>query len=262
MCGCFVTWFCYHLIAKPGNKTATPLWLDPYTESLTHFDGLVQDRSTCISIANKLEQALSHWFVEEWLLFKKKTISKYTSMTLHKTAVNSSLMHWSYHSLAILIVKWTISILIKTFPEDHTDDQLTNGWGDGLVKSGNIDPYCYKMTIWTRTPRLMIPTPTYLIRGPVTHPLPSRPTRHSLDQWSVTLAVELPLSVQVHDGDLNESTSSTPTHAKVEPGPERGKTQKWTNCNKWQLTPKMLSFKDYKRYIHIVNRILDLAWPK
>ena len=26
---CF-TWFCYHLIAKPGNKTATPSWPDPY----------------------------------------------------------------------------------------------------------------------------------------------------------------------------------------------------------------------------------------
>ena len=25
-CGCLVTWFCYKLIAKPGNKTATPLW--------------------------------------------------------------------------------------------------------------------------------------------------------------------------------------------------------------------------------------------
>ena len=29
-CGCLVTWFCYHLIAKPGNKTAAPSWLDPY----------------------------------------------------------------------------------------------------------------------------------------------------------------------------------------------------------------------------------------
>ena len=25
-CGCLVTWFCYQLIAKPGNKTATPPW--------------------------------------------------------------------------------------------------------------------------------------------------------------------------------------------------------------------------------------------
>ena len=29
-CGCLVTWFCYHLIAKPGNKTATPSSPDPY----------------------------------------------------------------------------------------------------------------------------------------------------------------------------------------------------------------------------------------
>ena len=25
-----VAWFCYQLIAKPGNKTATPSWPDPY----------------------------------------------------------------------------------------------------------------------------------------------------------------------------------------------------------------------------------------
>ena len=28
-CGCLVTWFCYHLIAKPGNKTAAVPWPDP-----------------------------------------------------------------------------------------------------------------------------------------------------------------------------------------------------------------------------------------
>ena len=28
--GCLVTWFCYQLIAKPGNKTATVSWPDPY----------------------------------------------------------------------------------------------------------------------------------------------------------------------------------------------------------------------------------------
>ena len=27
--GCLVTWFCYQLIAKPGNKTATVPWPDP-----------------------------------------------------------------------------------------------------------------------------------------------------------------------------------------------------------------------------------------
>ena len=29
-CGCRVTWFCYQLIAKPGNKTVTVPWPDPY----------------------------------------------------------------------------------------------------------------------------------------------------------------------------------------------------------------------------------------
>ena len=29
-CGCLVTWFCYQMIAKPGNKTATVSWPDPY----------------------------------------------------------------------------------------------------------------------------------------------------------------------------------------------------------------------------------------
>ena len=28
--GCLVTWFCYHMIAKLGNKTAAPLWLNPH----------------------------------------------------------------------------------------------------------------------------------------------------------------------------------------------------------------------------------------
>ena len=31
-CGCLVTWFCYQLIAKPGNKTAAVSWPDPYIE--------------------------------------------------------------------------------------------------------------------------------------------------------------------------------------------------------------------------------------
>ena len=32
-CHCLVTWFCYQLIAKPGNKTATVSWPDPYVVS-------------------------------------------------------------------------------------------------------------------------------------------------------------------------------------------------------------------------------------
>ena len=31
-CGCLATWFCYHLIAKPGNKRTSPSWPDPYSK--------------------------------------------------------------------------------------------------------------------------------------------------------------------------------------------------------------------------------------
>ena len=34
-CGCLVTWFSYHLKAKPGNKTATVPCPDPYTVAKT-----------------------------------------------------------------------------------------------------------------------------------------------------------------------------------------------------------------------------------
>ena len=34
-CGCLVTWFCFKIIAKSGNRTATVPWLDPYDKAQT-----------------------------------------------------------------------------------------------------------------------------------------------------------------------------------------------------------------------------------
>ena len=34
--GCLVTWFCYQMIAKPGNKTAAPSWPDSYVYCFWH----------------------------------------------------------------------------------------------------------------------------------------------------------------------------------------------------------------------------------
>ena len=41
-CRCLVTWFCYQLIAKPGNKTAAvsvtwPIWAFPSADAPPHF---------------------------------------------------------------------------------------------------------------------------------------------------------------------------------------------------------------------------------
>ena len=35
-CACLVTWFCYHLIEKPGNKTGALSWPDPYNNITTN----------------------------------------------------------------------------------------------------------------------------------------------------------------------------------------------------------------------------------
>ena len=55
-CGCLVTWFCYQLIAKPGNKTAAVSWPDPYA-SVQHIniasdDGLSPVRRQAIIWTN------------------------------------------------------------------------------------------------------------------------------------------------------------------------------------------------------------------
>ena len=47
-CGCLVTWFCYQLIAKPTNKTATVLWPDPYIitlKSAAHYSTHLEQRT-------------------------------------------------------------------------------------------------------------------------------------------------------------------------------------------------------------------------
>ena len=48
---CLVTWFCYRLIAKPGNKTGAPLWHDLY------INGLVQDCSISRALAMEIQQS-------------------------------------------------------------------------------------------------------------------------------------------------------------------------------------------------------------
>ena len=61
-CGCLVSWFCYQLIAKPGNKTAAVSWPNP-------LNGSVQNCS--ISIAKELEilrscTKPSIWLCRSW----------------------------------------------------------------------------------------------------------------------------------------------------------------------------------------------------
>ena len=49
-CGCLVTWFCYQLIAKPGNMTAESPWLNPYCFCFVYV------------FFSPLNQSLKHWY--------------------------------------------------------------------------------------------------------------------------------------------------------------------------------------------------------
>ena len=56
MCGCLVTWFCYQLIAKPGNKTATHSWPDPYIANAPRYHRLASVKCPLL-----LPAILTHW---------------------------------------------------------------------------------------------------------------------------------------------------------------------------------------------------------
>ena len=77
-CGCLVTWFCYHLIVKPGNKTAAPLWPNPY--SLGH-GGAVVLLPGLISTDNRTRYQDSHTSIQD-LIFKWVAVAWFEDRTL------------------------------------------------------------------------------------------------------------------------------------------------------------------------------------
>ena len=58
---------------------------------------------------------------------------------------------------------------------------------------------------------------TDLIRWPISNLLPPRSPRYDPNQRGMTLTVQLALSVQVHDIDLDDTTRVETTNTKVEP---------------------------------------------
>ena len=46
--GCLVTWFCYQLIAKPGNKTAAFSWPDPYSIDVVSNLSYSESQEVCM----------------------------------------------------------------------------------------------------------------------------------------------------------------------------------------------------------------------
>ena len=66
-CGCLVTWYCYQLIAKSGNKTAAVPWPDPYAFDMYHiglwYPGLAIS-ITCSLIASRGLHQVWYWLTQ------------------------------------------------------------------------------------------------------------------------------------------------------------------------------------------------------
>ena len=70
-CGCLVTWFCYQLIAKPGNKTATVSWPDPYTHyrfQTSNKSSLVKCNTAVTPLQPHCSLALSQCYHPLWFV--------------------------------------------------------------------------------------------------------------------------------------------------------------------------------------------------
>ena len=60
-CICLVTWFCYLMIAKPGNTTGAPPWPDPYRTIFgeLHIDSLMPSFKKMLSSKSKFSSVMS-----------------------------------------------------------------------------------------------------------------------------------------------------------------------------------------------------------
>ena len=100
-CGCLVTWFCYQLIAKPGNKTATVSWPDPYVHYMKYHINI----------------ELIHWslgdLMDFWYAFFKLFIVDDWRMSC---GIPPNECHWT--SLMIILAQvWLLASDNKPLPE-------------------------------------------------------------------------------------------------------------------------------------------------
>ena len=62
-CGCLVTWFCYQMIAQPGNKTATPSWPDTYVLRRWKKSMPAEIKTWCCQATSHYPRLYSPWYL-------------------------------------------------------------------------------------------------------------------------------------------------------------------------------------------------------
>ena len=139
-CSCLVTWFCYQLIAKPGNKTAAVSWPDPYA-----FVAYIASVSPTDSIHWRLRDAMILTLLSQVtpqnaiaMIPMPKLASWQHSVFTAKNLLNKTLWyvitfqyhHLSQHWTLIVIImptflpRVTAQVVITTTCGDTTDDKF------------------------------------------------------------------------------------------------------------------------------------------
>ena len=123
-CGRLVTWFCYQLIAKPGNKTATVSWPDPYTYWLGYLVVVVIFIGFYNMSSTKPQPTQQHEFIQ--------TTTKHNEVPTEHLILECVLCKpcWLADGIANILSHMPFKIhLLNCFPDIY----LVNLKGDKLI---------------------------------------------------------------------------------------------------------------------------------
>ena len=133
-CGCPVTWSCYQLIAKLGNKTATATWPDPYSNDFKCNNKrwfLINEPI----VEHNIVPAASHFFRSliwnEWYLNLPNQFKILTSSLLIRNKNLSSLHKMLKSPYTLLILSYIhslVSLLIIHWQTKCSSSSITVHW--------------------------------------------------------------------------------------------------------------------------------------
>ena len=95
--GCLVTWFCYQLIAKPGNKTAAVPWPDLYIYTSFSLMTIAFLWFGIVNTSTFTKTLLYHWFLL-WSYHSHLQMRKIETLNIMITST-----HWPLRYVAVIL---------------------------------------------------------------------------------------------------------------------------------------------------------------
>ena len=144
-CGCLVTWFCYQLIAKPGNKTAAVSWSDPYAYALPLRHRAYEYNAQLVRIRN------------QW---HPPSVSCFTPYVCEGVFLHCLISIHHYHTIISSKIDLRFSCSIhfhhlpqnQTWREYHTTPPCHTVQTSAVVLLGQIYAASYQQRFWWSAP--------------------------------------------------------------------------------------------------------------